>query len=464
MAFRKLPAGVQDILPPECRILNEIRERLAQAFEQNGYDPVLSAAVDYYDTYAQTKNALPEERMFKFTDGDGKLLALRPDATLSISRIAATKLEGRARLYYFANKWDAQNAGGLKSREIIQAGVERLGESGAFSDAQTVAFAIDCTRAAGLRSPIVEIGHVGYFKGLLEDSGLSAAQAEEVRAHINAKDGLNAERVLVQAGAGRDTLDAVRMLPALFGGAEVFDRAEALTANKTARAAVAHVREVGRILADMGYEQNICFDFGTVNYRDPRTFPSFNQNLHATLYAVYDFLEDCCDVRRILSLCRNREDSGSWGIEGRAMHRYALYCHKPFVESFRESFHPFPDAFKVADSICYSMLESYKSWKILRSCTQPLRDCGWYILIVALRACPSCKKWRDSLGYIPADYNATSALGAEEALVPCEAYSCRVELFHVYIDVRRGLSCIDDEWNAMRFCYLSSLRYILDRP
>ena len=38
-------------------------------------------------------------------------------------------------------------------------------------------------------------------------------------------------------------------------------------------------------------------DFGTVNYRDPRTFPSFNQNLHATLYAVYDFLEDCCDVR-----------------------------------------------------------------------------------------------------------------------------------------------------------------------
>ena len=46
MNYYKLPAGVQDILPPECRILNEIRERLAQAFEQNGYDPVLSAAVD----------------------------------------------------------------------------------------------------------------------------------------------------------------------------------------------------------------------------------------------------------------------------------------------------------------------------------------------------------------------------------------------------------------------------------
>ena len=265
MAYRKLPTGVQDILPSECRILNSVKEKLAALFERNGYDPVLSAAVDYYDTYSQIANALPEERMFKFTDGDGKLLVLRPDATLSISRIAATKLERLpARLCYFANKWDAQNAGGLKSREIIQAGVERLGESGAFSDAQTIAFAIDCAYAAGLENIIVEIGHVGYFKGIMEACGLSAAEAEEVRVHINAKDGMNAERILSRAGAGRATLDAVRALPTLFGGAEVFGRAEQLTQNEEARAAVAHLREVGRILSDMGYEKNICFDLGTV--------------------------------------------------------------------------------------------------------------------------------------------------------------------------------------------------------
>ena len=262
MTFRKLPAGVQDILPSECRILNEIRGKLSALFEANGYEPVLSAAVDYYDTYSQIRSGLPEERMFKFTDGDGKLLVLRPDATLSISRIAATKLEREtARLYYFANKWDAQNAGGLKSREIIQAGVERLGESGAFSDAQTIAFAIDCARAAGIEDPIVEIGHVGYFKGILEACG--AAQAEEVRACINAKDGLNAERVLREAGAGSATLDAVRTLPTLFGGTEVFDRAERLTESEEAREAVAQLKEVGRILAEILHGVD---DLGTVLY------------------------------------------------------------------------------------------------------------------------------------------------------------------------------------------------------
>ncbi len=298
MAFRKLPTGVQDILPSECRILNHIKEGLSVLFERNGYEPVLSAAVDYYDTYSQIKNALPEERMFKFTDGDGKLLVLRPDATLSISRIAATKLErGQARLYYFANKWDAQNAGGLKSREIIQAGVERLGESGAFSDAQTIAFAVDCTRAAGLADPIVEIGHVGYFKGLLEGCGLTSAQAEEVRAHINAKDGMNAERVLGAAGAGRATLDAVRALPTLFGGVEVFDRAEALTDNKEALSALAHLREVGRILVDMGYGKNICFDLGTVKnllYYSGVVFSGFVKELGVPVLSGgrYDSLAD----------------------------------------------------------------------------------------------------------------------------------------------------------------------------
>ena len=298
MAFCKLPTGVQDILPAECRILNAVKEKLSAAFEENGYEPVLSAAVDYYDTYAKTENALPEERMFKFTDGDGKILVLRPDATLSISRIAATKL-GRehARLCYFVNKWDAQNAGGLKSREIIQAGVERLGESGALSDAQTIAFAVDCARRAGLKDPIAEIGHVGYLKGILEACGLSSEEAETVRAYIDAKDGLNAERLLSQAGAGRETLDAVLALPTLFGGTEVFDRAAALTQNKTALAAVAHLREVGRILTDMGYANNICFDLGTVkrlSYYSGVVFSGFVKELGVPVLSGgrYDTLAD----------------------------------------------------------------------------------------------------------------------------------------------------------------------------
>ena len=265
MANSRLPAGVQDVLPRECSILTELKLKLERKFSLAGFSPVLSAGLEYYETFSGKENAVPEERMFKMTDTDGKLLVLRPDTTLSIARIAATKLNSdRARLSYFADKYDLENGGGLSSREIYQAGVECLGEEGAFSDAQCIAFAIECLKEAGLRDFIIDIGHVGYFKGLLEESGLSPFQAEDVRACINRKDTMNAERLLKKAGVSGDALNNILALPALFGGREVFSVAEALTHNSCARKAVDDLKDIDRLLTEMGYEGYISYDLGMI--------------------------------------------------------------------------------------------------------------------------------------------------------------------------------------------------------
>ena len=265
MANSRLPAGVQDVLPRECSILTELKLKLERKFSSAGFSPVLSAGLEYYETFSGKENAVPEERMFKMTDTDGKPLVLRPDTTLSIARIAATKLNSdRARLSYFADKYDLENGGGLSSREIYQAGVECLGEEGAFSDAQCIAFAIECLKEAGLRDFIIDIGHVGYFKGLLEESGLSPFQAEDVRACINRKDTMNAERLLKKAGVSGDALNNILALPALFGGREVFSVAEALTHNSCARRAVDDLKNIDRLLTAMGYEGYISYDLGMI--------------------------------------------------------------------------------------------------------------------------------------------------------------------------------------------------------
>lgn len=265
MANSRLPAGVQDVLPRECSILTELKLKLERKFSLAGFSPVLSAGLEYYETFSGKENAVPEERMFKMTDTDGKLLVLRPDTTLSIARIAATKLNSdRARLSYFADKYDLENGGGLSSREIYQAGVECLGEEGAFSDAQCIAFAIECLKEAGLRDFIIDIGHVGYFKGLLEESGLSPFEAEDVRACINRKDTMNAERLLKKVGVSGDALNNILALPALFGGREVFSVAEALTHNHCARKAVEELKNIDRLLTEMGYEGYISYDLGMI--------------------------------------------------------------------------------------------------------------------------------------------------------------------------------------------------------
>ena len=264
-SFYRLPEGVQDILPEECYNLNRLKAKLEEKFFRAGCVPVQSSALEYYDTYAEICNKVPQNHMFKLTDGDGSLLVLRPDVTLAVARIAATKLQNTdTKLYYFSNVWDYRKTGGLSIREIDQAGVEFLGVSNAFSDAQNIAFAIECLSESGISDFIIDIGHVGFFKGLLEDCGLDDETAEKVRLLINAKDAVNTQEVLKRSGAKEKAARALSVLPTLFGGIDVLSRAEKLTENKTAIAALTHLKEVYSLLKSFGLEKYVSFDLGTV--------------------------------------------------------------------------------------------------------------------------------------------------------------------------------------------------------
>ena len=264
MTYFKLPAGVRDILPEESARLDRIEDTLRKKFAKEGFCSVRTAGLEYYDTFTCIQSPVPQANMFKMTDKDGNLIVLRPDMTLSCARIAATKLrEERARLCYFSNIYNFA-AGGNSDREVAQAGVEIFGEEGAQSDAQTVAFAAECLRAVGLKNFIVDIGHVGFYKGLLEDSGLSAEAAEEIRGYINAKDVVNTEIALRRYGAGEKAQAAILALPSLFGGAEVLERARTLTENPAALAALDHLQQVYEHLCRAGAEKHVSFDLGTV--------------------------------------------------------------------------------------------------------------------------------------------------------------------------------------------------------
>ena len=260
----KLPAGVRDVLPEESAALDGMEALLRAKFAQAGFCSVRTAGLEYYDTFTQVDSPVRRNKMFKMTDREGELIVLRPDMTLACARIAATKLHAdRARLSYFSNIYDFAG-GGSSDREVAQAGVEIFGEPGAEADAYAVAFAIDCLRAVGLENFVVDIGHIGFYKGLLEESGLSAAQAEELRGYSNAKDSVNMEIALRASGAPARVQAAILALPSLFGGVEVLDRAEKLTDNAQALASLAHLKRVYAHLCEAGVQNYVSFDLGTV--------------------------------------------------------------------------------------------------------------------------------------------------------------------------------------------------------
>lgn len=263
--YYRLPAGVQDLLPAECYNLNTIEKILEKKFTLAGCSRVQSAALEFYDTYAEIKNKIPQKRMFKLTDGDGSLLVLRPDMTLAVARMAAAaSLPLPAKLCYFSNVWDYAGTGSYTIREIYQAGVEFLGLSGAFSDAQAIAFAIECLQAIGLKDFIIDVGHAGFFKGILEECALDGDAVEEVRLLVNAKDAPGAQALLEKHGAPRKAAEALAALPTLFGGVEVLSRAEKYAGSPTAKEALDRLKRVYVLLKDFGLEKYVSFDLGTV--------------------------------------------------------------------------------------------------------------------------------------------------------------------------------------------------------
>jgi len=262
----RLPFGVQDYLPDECYQKNRLEQTLSGVFLGAGFSKVETGALEYYDLYDGIVASGRINRMFKLTDSDGSLLVLRPDTTLQISRMAATKLSGAVqKLYYIESSYEFLSDGSdssARTREFSQAGIEILGNSGIQGDIEAVLLSIEALRASGLQDFLIDIGHINFFRGIIEGGGLSGAELTELERCINLKDALGTEMLLSNKALPSETRQALKSLNILYGGAEVLDAAEKLVENPLSRSALAQLRQIVSALKTVGYEKYISIDLG----------------------------------------------------------------------------------------------------------------------------------------------------------------------------------------------------------
>ena len=81
----------------EARLRRTIEDAAMSVFESWSYEEVITPSVDYYDLFEHGMGPAEAQRGFRFTDNDGRLLALRPDVTSSVARMTATLLADRPR-------------------------------------------------------------------------------------------------------------------------------------------------------------------------------------------------------------------------------------------------------------------------------------------------------------------------------------------------------------------------------
>ena len=88
------PEGARDLLFEECRARREVQAKLSQVFTLRGYREVITPGLEYFDVFNLPGAAIPQQEMYKCTDNHGRLVVFRPDSTLPIARMAASRLRG----------------------------------------------------------------------------------------------------------------------------------------------------------------------------------------------------------------------------------------------------------------------------------------------------------------------------------------------------------------------------------
>ncbi|GHU73997.1 hypothetical protein AGMMS49992_14250 [Clostridia bacterium] len=265
--------GLADTLPDDLVRAVRLRERLSQLFSDRGYSGIETPTFESLELFRSGPSRLPEGQLWKTQAPDGSMLVVRPDNTTPAVRLACTRLADAAlpiRLHYIQTVLRYPDGNRAEPVESRQAGVELLGETAPGADAEVIALAIEALRTAGLSSFQIDIGQVGFFKGLMEEAGLAEADAEQMRALIEAKNSLGITLALKEArvrseGERSRIASRLQKLPTLFGGIEVLDEARRMSSHPRCQDALDNLHTVYQLLRADGLDRYISIDLGMVH-------------------------------------------------------------------------------------------------------------------------------------------------------------------------------------------------------
>lgn len=262
------PEGTRDLLFEECAAKRSIAEKLTKLFEGYGYSEVMTPGLEFFDVFNGKARYFPQETMYKLVDGKNRLMVLRPDNTMPIARLAATRLRAEElplKLFYNQSIFMVNPKNSGRDDEFTQSGIEILGGNRQAADFEALTLSAKALASCD-DDYRLEIGESGIFRVLISELGVSEEEAEEIRGYIEAKN----YPALNEALSGNDTpaAEAIRKLPALFGGAEVFDEADPYMYNSVLKGMLNGLKALFDGLCSNGLDGKIKVDLGLVHKKN----------------------------------------------------------------------------------------------------------------------------------------------------------------------------------------------------
>ena len=265
------PEGVRDIYNEEYSDRLVLQDRLRKVINSYGYQDIKTPGFEFFDIFNKERGSVASKNMFKFFDREGNTLVLRPDMTPSIARCAAkyfANTEDAIRLCYLGDTYINNSRYQGRLKETTQAGCELIGDASIEADAEMIALLIESILSSGLTEFQVEVGHIGFFKGLVNEAGLDAEGENVLREVILNKNIFRISDVLKNTNVSESVEECLNMLPTLFGDIDVLEKAKLLAGNSISLDAIEHLLKVYEIVKAYGFEKYVTFDLGMLSELD----------------------------------------------------------------------------------------------------------------------------------------------------------------------------------------------------
>ena len=278
-----LPEGIEEVLPPEAWKLECARRELLDLFSRWGYALVMPPFIEYLESLLTGSGTDLDLQTFKVTDQlSGRMMGLRADMTPQAARIDAHPLQRDepSRLCYMGTVLHTRADGFGSSRSPLQVGAELFGHAGVESDVEILSLLLECLSLMKIPDVHIDLGHVGIFRGLALEAGLSRQQESNLFEALQRKAVTEIDEILASSSADEAHSKRLAALSTLNGGREVLDAArdQLAGASDNVLMALDNLCEIAALLEQGNSGLSLNFDLAELrgyNYQTGMVFAIF---------------------------------------------------------------------------------------------------------------------------------------------------------------------------------------------
>ena len=253
----------QSVLKTGERVMLSLRG----LYSQHGYAHFKMSKFEEYDFYAQSKNFLRSDSIITFTGSGGRLMALRPDVTLSIVKNVKGNPPQPVKVYYNENVYRAASDS-HELTEIMQTGLECIGDIDLYQSAEVILLAAKSLATISDRY-ILDLSHMGFLSALFDASGVPENVRPALLQCISEKNPHGIAAICADAKVSEDDAARIARASSLYGPiGDILPRLREMKIGGSADAALDELASINTLLCAAGCGQNIHLDLSIVHDMD----------------------------------------------------------------------------------------------------------------------------------------------------------------------------------------------------